>query len=99
MAKKIDFGNKPFLPKDASEKVDQWVNHGSIRTNSLPEESIKESSSNEDEPIIVETKSKQLTLKMEESLHKALKLYCVENNINISQKIIDLVKRELAENA
>jgi len=78
--KTISISSKP-LPNEKAKAIDQWVTEGTLE--------------NENSKIYKEQRlTKKLTVTISEELHKKIKLYCVKNNINMLDKVEEILEKE-----
>jgi hypothetical protein len=84
MAKKITIDAKPTYNiskyKEASEKIDQWVETGSTQ--------LDINAKNEH--------FKKITLNVSENLHKKIKIFCVQNGIKLKDKLVEIIEKEFS---
>ncbi|KIE04045.1 hypothetical protein NF27_KG00030 [Candidatus Jidaibacter acanthamoeba] len=62
------------------EAIDKWVNQGTLPDRSTDDTTLKA--------------VKRFTLTMPDELHKKIKMYCVQNNIKIHEKLIEIITKE-----
>lgn len=73
---------KSSIPKETLDEVDKWI----AGTSHVPEKFANK---------LVET-TKKVTLEIPENLHKKIKLFCVENNLNIKDKLLDIITKNFS---
>jgi predicted transcriptional regulator len=86
MAKKITIDAKPTTNiskyKETTDKIDKWVETGSTQLYSSLEKSEQ---------------YKKITLNVSDSLHKKIKIFCVQNNIKIKDKLLEVIEKEFSQ--
>jgi hypothetical protein len=72
--------------KRMEEKLDEWVLDSSNDTQATNNHNVKKVENHED--------FFRFTLHMPTALHKKIKRYCVDNEITMKEKIIEILERE-----
>ena len=77
--KTISISTKP-LTRERVDVLDKWVADGTINNIDIKTSKAKA--------------TKRLTVVISEDLHKKIKLYCVKNNINMLDKVEEILEKE-----
>jgi hypothetical protein len=65
------------IPRDKIKEIDEWVIGGEGEKGAPAKYLV----------------TKKITLSIPEDLHKKIKLYCVQNNLKIKNKIIEIITK------
>lgn len=84
--KTIHISEKP-TSKDTTKFIDEWVNQGSTSDTFTTH---NPNTTKNTTPI------KKFTLILPEKLHKKIKIFCVNHNIKINDKLVEIIMREFS---
>ena len=88
MSKKIYISTKPLSKKESAlQVIDNWVRSDLKQGDKINTEDKKSDT-------IISGYKKRITIEVDSELHKKIKIYCVQNNKNLKEVLVEIISKE-----